>query len=78
MVAARETAPDPVWLKLPPRFMAAPLARVKAAALSMIKGPPPVVVTGASKIKAAPARLIPLNWVVFRAPLKLVVPVPPL
>lgn len=42
----------------------------------IVSDPPPVVVMGLRKVKLVPVRLMPAAVLVFKAPLKVVVPVP--
>jgi hypothetical protein len=74
ILAPRETAPAPVCVKAPERFIEA--ATFNDVLSEIDTGPFKVVVTGPKNEKADPLTDIPLTVLVDKAPLNVEVPVP--
>ena len=64
MALPSEMGPAPLCWNYPPIERRAPDSRVRRPALSMDRGPLPLVATVSAKVKAAPTRLMPSGSVV--------------
>ena len=70
------TLPLPSWRKAPLELMVPAAVLVNVPIFVMVIGPLFVVVQLAPRTKLVPVRVIPLMSLVFRSPLKVVVPLP--